>query len=205
MATGVHGRSGSLCCACAAVASRISMETTSSARQRGASRVGRICACASRAGPLGRSGHHLGTGGGAEPTGSDRAGHRCRHEPRIVSEPRPHRAAQPRSCQWGYMLAEVVWPWSELRGAPTSGSLFRCPPLHPGPAPPPGIPRTPAQHPDFCSPGPGGCSLDGQHAEPAALGALTGLLGGPCRSGLPELQFSHPQLDQGQAVWSPSQ
>lgn len=100
-------------------------ETTGSARQRGATRVGGVCACAARAGPLGRSGHHLGTGGGAEPTGSDRAGHRCRHEPRIVSEPRPRRAAQPRSCLWGYMLSEVVWPWSELCGAPTSGSLFR--------------------------------------------------------------------------------
>lgn len=100
-------------------------ETTGSTRQRGATRVGSVCACAARAGPLGRSGHHLGTGGGAEPTGSDRAGRRCRHEPRIVSEPRPRRVAQPRSCLWGYTLIEAVWPWSELRGAPTSGSLFR--------------------------------------------------------------------------------
>uniref|UniRef100_A0ABI8ARW6 small monomeric GTPase n=1 Tax=Felis catus TaxID=9685 RepID=A0ABI8ARW6_FELCA len=60
-----------------------SKETTSSEKQRSKTQVGNVCACASRAGPVGRSGHHLGTGGGAELTGSDRAGHRRRHEPRI--------------------------------------------------------------------------------------------------------------------------
>lgn len=145
--TGVHGRSGFLSGACAAVASRISMETTGSTRQRGATRVGSICACAARAGPLGRSGHHLGTGGGAEPTGSDRAGHRCRHEPRIVSEPRPRRAAQPRSCLWGYMLAEVVWPWSELRGAPHIRVPLPLTPPTSGSCPSPRDPQDPGSTP----------------------------------------------------------
>lgn len=100
-------------------------ETTSSEKQRGKAPVGNVCACASRAGPLGRSGHHLGTGGGAELTGSDRAGRRRRHEPRIVSEPRPRRPAQPRSRVRGCTLTGVVRPGSGRSGAPTSGSLFR--------------------------------------------------------------------------------
>lgn len=102
-----------------------SKETTSSKKQCGKAPVGNVCACVSRAGPLGRSGHHLETGGGAELTGSDRAGHRRRHEPRIVSEPRPRRPAQPRSRVRGCTLTGVVRPGSGLSGAPTSGSLFR--------------------------------------------------------------------------------
>lgn len=98
-------------------------------------------------GPLGRSGHHLGTGGGAEPTGSDRAGHRCRHEPRIVSEPRPRRAAQPRSCLWGCMLAEVVWPWSELRGAPHIRVPLPLTPPTSGSCPSPRDPQDPGSTP----------------------------------------------------------
>ena len=153
------------------------MGTTSSEKQCGEALVGNFCACASRAGPLGRSGHHLGTGGGAEPTGSDRAGRRRRHEPRIVSAPRPRRAAQPRSRVRACTLTGVVRPGSGLRGAPTSGSpLPLTSPPHIRVLPLPRGPQDPDSTPRVLAHGPGDCDPEGHRLEPEAP-ALPGLVG----------------------------
>jgi hypothetical protein len=158
-------------CACAAGASL----TSERLQVPGGGAARNVCACAVRAGPLGRSGHHLGTGGGAQPTGSHRAGRRRRHEPRIVSEPRPFGAASIPSAglyaYWG-CLARV----RTARRPHIRVPLPLTPPLTSGSCPSPEGPKTPARLPESSHPGPRRGNPKWQHLEIYAP-ILLGLFG----------------------------
>lgn len=164
--------------------------TTSSEKQCVEAPVGNVCACASVAGSLGRSGHHLKREAEQSRLGATERAAAAAMNPRIVSAPPPAPCGAASISRTDCTLTGVVRPGQGCAAPPHPGLLLPLTsPLTSGSCPPSG-PRDLTQHPEF--------SHTGLEIDPEGhpLGARRHLgTTRPCRSGGPcSPALSRPQF-----------